>query len=87
LGDKYVGDWISADPAKEERVKVVAIDGDNNRTKDSREDEAEPSVSSPAARAREFDQAATKPSLKGFVTFSDAVDSKRANVNYCLHEE
>ena len=65
----------------EEGVKVVAVDGDKNR---NREGEAEPS---PAVRTREFDQAATKPPLQGFVIFSDAVDSNGANVDYCLHEE
>ena len=77
MDDKNVGDWISAGPG-EEGVNVVGVDGDNNRNRESE---------SPAVRAREFDQAATKPLPKGFVIFSDAVDSNRANDNYCLHEE
>lgn len=76
LEDKNVGDWKSAGPG-EEGVKTVGVDGDKNR---NREGEAEePSL---AVRAREFDQAATKPPLECFVTFSDAVDSNRVDVNY-----
>jgi hypothetical protein len=78
LRDKNVGDWISAKPDEVGVVKLVAVEGvpgDNNRTKDNREGEAKPSVSYPAVRAREFDQAATNPPLQGFVTFSDTVDS------------
>ena len=63
---------------------VVGVPGDNNRAKHNREGDAKPSVSSPAVRAREFDQAATKPPLDCFVTFSDAVDSNRANSVYRL---
>jgi hypothetical protein len=61
---------------------VAGVPGDNNRTNDNREGEANPSVSSPAVRALEFDQVATKPPLPRFVTFSDTVDSNRGYVNY-----
>jgi hypothetical protein len=90
LRDKNVGDWISEESPDEELgvVKFVAavdgVPGDNNRTKDNREGDAKHSVSTPAVRAREFDQAATKPPLDHFVTFSDTVDSSGASVNYCL---
>ena len=62
-------------------VKLAVVDGvpgDNNRTKDNREGEAKLSVSAPAVRTREFDQAATKLPLDRFVTFSDTVDSKQS---------
>ena len=71
--------------AGEDGVKDAGVDGvpgDNNRTKDNREGEAKASVSSPAVRAREFDQAATNPPLVRFMAFSDTVVSNRENVNY-----
>jgi len=82
LLDKNIGDWISVG-RDVEGVRVAAVNGvpgDNNRTNDNREGETKPSVSSATVRAREFDQAATKPPLRRFVTFSDTVDSSRANV-------
>jgi len=57
---------MSLDPGEDGQkvVVVVGVDGDNSLTKDNREGEANPwSISSPAARTREFDQAATKPPL------------------------
>lgn len=80
MRDKDVGERTSTDPGKVvvKVVVVVGVDDDNSRTKDNREGEANPgSVSSPAVRAREFDQAATKPPLLRFVAFSDAVESNR----------
>ena len=83
-----VGDFVSANPGEEgvavKLVDVEGVVGDNNRTKDSREGEAKPSTA--AVRAREFDQAATKPPLEGFVTFSDAVDSYKEHtlIKQCL---
>jgi hypothetical protein len=75
LLDKNVEDWTSANPDEE---GVKGAEGDNNRTKDDREGEAD--ACSPAMRVREFDQVATKPLLQCFVTFSDAVDSNRAKL-------
>ena len=80
MRDKNVGDWISADLGEE---GVDGIPGDNNRTNDNLEGEANPAVSSPVVRALEFDQVATKPPLQRFVTFSDTVDSNRMYVNHC----
>jgi hypothetical protein len=83
--DENVGDWISARPNG-----VAGVEDDSNRTKDNREGEAKPCfASSPAVRVREFDQAATKPELLFFATFSDAVDSMLAmeSLSDCLSAE
>ena len=62
-------------------MAVVGVEGDNNRAKDNLEGEANPCpLPSPAVRAREFDQAATKPVLLRFAIFSDTVDSNKTRL-------
>ena len=74
-----VGDVISGEDGRKV-VVVVGVDGDNSLTKDNREGEANPfSISSPAARTREFDQAATKPPL---LPLAVGLSDSNRTVNY-----